>query len=91
MTARPPGSSPYAASTGRPSGSLTRARRSSPQQASTSAATVPSPPSAMETRTHSQPGKCRLAAASSSRAASAEESVPLSESDAKTNRGAAFT
>ena len=44
----------------------------------------------MGTAVHEQPGKWRSAAAPSRRAASADDSVPLSESDAKTNLGARF-
>ena len=87
MTAvRPSPSTPQAASTGSPSGPRTAVRLGWPAVASSSASTVPSPPSAMGTFTTSAPGKTARTPRSMAWATCSAEALPLNESGATMTR-----
>src|SRR5438128_3270884 len=85
MTAIPPGNTPHSASTGSPSGPVTRATRREPPRAASKVSSVPSPPSASGNSTMSTKPARRSPAAIAA-AASLARNVPRNLSGHATAR-----
>ena len=83
---RPSPSRPNGATTGSPIGPLTVASRNEPPVAATRAATVPSPPSAIGTRSIVAPGEARTTPRTMASAARDADRLPLNLSGAITTR-----